>query len=425
MNEYKTKIPSLQKGGIFIYLLLEQMFERGDKMKDRIILHCDFNNFFASVSLLSNPTLYDMPVAVCGSVEARHGIVLAKNEIAKRFGVKTAEAIWEAKRKCPELVTLPPDYKKYHEYSRAAHKIYSRYTDLIEPFGIDECWLDVTGSTLLFGSGEQIAERIRKEIKRELGITVSVGVSFNKIFAKLGSDMKSPDAVTVISRENFKEKIWCLPVRDLLFVGKKTAEKLNQNGIFRVEDITKCDDDMLTRLLGKAGTQLKCYALGEDSSPVIPQSEDDIPKSIGRTITPPKDITSRDDVWKIYIAIAEEISEILHRKNLYAATIQVHTRDTNLKTKEYSHTLTAPLNTSILLAREAIKIFENNYNWDLPLRSVGFRVTNLKGDNVAFQQDIFGEQTLDERQEIIENSILNVRKKFGIDSLKRGTICDE
>ncbi len=394
-------------------------------MKDRIILHCDLNNFFASVSLLSNPTLYDMPVAVCGSVEARHGIVLAKNEIAKKFGVKTAEAIWEAKQKCPDLVTLPPDYKKYHEYSRAAQKIYARYTDLIEPFGIDECWLDVTGSTMLFGSGEQIAERIRADIKCELGITVSVGVSFNKIFAKLGSDMKKPDAITVISRENFKQKVWELPVSDLLFVGKSTAAKLNESGIFTVGDITKCDDAMLARLLGKAGAQLKCYALGEDNSPVTAPSDDDIPKSIGRTITPPKDITTPDAVWKIYIGIAEEISQILHEKNLYAATIQVHTRDTNLKTKEYSHTLTNPLNTSILLAREAMKIFEKNYNWGLPLRSVGFRVTNLKGDNIAFQQDVFGEETDNEKQEIIENSILDLRKKFGNQSLKRGTNCDD
>lgn len=394
-------------------------------MADRIILHCDLNNFFASVSLLSNPTLYDMPVAVCGSIEARHGIVLAKNEIAKKYGVKTAEAVWEAKQKCPDLVTLPPDYKKYHEYSRAAQKIYARYTDLIEPFGIDECWLDVTGSTLLFGSGEQIAERLRREVKRELGITISVGVSFNKVFAKLGSDMKKPDAVTVISRENYRQKVWPLPISDLLFVGKRTAEKLNQNGIFTVGDVTKCDDAMLERLLGKAGGQLKCYAMGNDNSPVVPPREDDVPKSIGRTVTPPQDITTPDGVWKIYIGIAEEISEILHAKGLYAATIQVHTRDKNLKTKEYSHTMTNPLNTSILLAREAMKIFEKNYNWDLPLRSVGFRVTNLKGDNVAFQTDIFGENNNDERAEKIENSILNVRKKFGNNSLKRGRNCDK
>ncbi len=394
-------------------------------MKERIILHCDLNNFFASVSLLSNPTLYDMPVAVCGSEQERHGIVLAKNEIAKKYGVKTAEAVWEAKRKCPDLITLPPDYKKYHEYSRLAQKIYARYTDLIEPFGIDECWLDVTGSTLLFGTGEEIADKIRCDIKRELGITISVGVSFNKVFAKLGSDMKKPDAITVISRDNFKQKVWPLAVSELLFVGKKTAEKLNQNGIFTVEDITKCDDEMLSRLLGKAGGQLKCYALGEDTSLVRPPCDDDAPKSIGRTITPPKDIKTRDEVWKIYIGIAEEISRILHEKNLYASTIQVHTRDTTLKTKEYSQTLDNPLNTSILLAREAIKIFEKNYNWNLPLRSVGFRVTNLKGDNVAFQQDLFGNCNDDQRQEKIENSILTVRKRFGNDSLKRGTNCDE
>lgn len=392
-------------------------------MQDRIILHCDLNNFFASVSLLSNPTLYDMPVAVCGSVEARHGIVLAKNEIAKKFGVKTAETVWEAKRKCKDLVTLAPDYKKYHEYSCAAQKIYQRYTDLVEPFGIDECWLDVTGSTMLFGSGEQIAERIRKEIKQELGITISVGVSFNKVFAKLGSDMKKPDAITVISRENFKQKVWHLPVSDLLFVGKSTADKLNASGIFTVGDITKCEDAMLTRLLGKNGIQLKTYALGEDNSPVTPVKEDDLPKSIGRSVTPPNDINTPEQVWKIYIGIAEEISEILHSKGLYAATIQVHTRDTNLKTKEFSRTLQNPINTSILIAKQGMQLFNEGYNWDLPLRSVGLRVMNLKGDNIAFQQSIFGSEKSEEQAEKIENSILEVRKKFGKQSLKRGTSC--
>lgn len=392
-------------------------------MQDRIILHCDLNNFFASVSLLSNPTLYDMPVAVCGSVEARHGIVLAKNEIAKKFGVKTAETVWEAKRKCKDLVTLAPDYKKYHEYSCAAQKIYQRYTDLVEPFGIDECWLDVTGSTMLFGSGEQIAERIRKEIKQELGITISVGVSFNKVFAKLGSDMKKPDAITVISRENFKQKVWHLPVSDLLFVGKSTADKLNASGIFTVGDITKCEDAMLTRLLGKNGIQLKTYALGEDNSPVTPVKEDDLPKSIGRSVTPPNDINTPEQVWKIYIGIAEEISEILHSKGIYAATIQVHTRDTNLKTKEFSRTLQNPINTSILIAKQGMQLFNEGYNWDLPLRSVGLRVMNLKGDNIAFQQSIFGSEKSEEQAEKIENSILEVRKKFGKQSLKRGTSC--
>lgn len=391
-------------------------------MSERIILHCDLNNFFASVSLLSNPTVKDLPVAVCGSVEKRHGIVLAKNEIAKKFGVKTAEAIWEAKGKCPDLVTLAPDYKKYNEYSLAARRIYERYTDIVEPFGIDECWLDVTGSTLLYGNGEEIAHKIRRDIKRELGITASVGVSFNKVFAKLGSDMKKPDAVTVISRENFKEKVWCLPVSDLLFVGASTAERLRANGVFTIGNLTRCDDAMLKRLLGKNGEALKRYALGEDTSPVTPPSENDLPKSIGRTITPDHDIKDRDEVWRIFLEISEEIAAQLRGRGLYASCIQVHTRDTSLTVKEFSHSLTTVLNTSILIAKQGMGIFDKNYKWNLPLRSVGLRVINLKKDNVAVQQDLFGGEESDMRQEMIEDSINDVRKKFGSESIKRGRI---
>lgn len=389
-------------------------------MGNRVILHCDLNNFFASVSLLSNVTLYNLPVAVCGSVEARHGIVLAKNEIAKSFGVKTAEAVWEAKRKCPDLVTLPPDYKKYNEYSLLARKIYERYTDLIEPFGIDECWLDVTGSTRVFGSGEEIAHRIKNEIKRELGITASVGVSFNKVFAKLGSDMKKPDAVTVISKENFREKVWPLPASDLLFIGKNTAEKLRSSGVFTIGDIALCDEKMLSRLLGKNGVMLKVYAMGEDISPVTPPREDDMPKSIGRSVTPSCDIKDREEVWKIFLEISEDISRQLHAKDLYATCIQVHTRDTSLNIKEFGKTFSTPSNISIILAKKALEIFEDNYKWSLPLRSVGFRVTGLKNDNIAIQQDIFGDINEDKKAELIEDSILTLRKKFGDDSIKRG-----
>lgn len=389
-------------------------------MSDKIILHCDLNNFFASVSLLSSPTLYDMPVAVCGSVEARHGIVLAKNEIAKKYGVKTAEAVWEAKRKCPNLITLPPDYEAYHKYSRAAREIYSRYTDLIEPFGIDECWLDVTGSTLLFGTGEQIADNIRKTVKKELGITISVGVSFNKIFAKLGSDMKKPDAVTVISKENFKEKVWGLPAGDLLFIGKRTSDKLKENGIFTIGDITLCEDSMLTRIFGKNGLLLKKYALGLDDSPVTPDYEEYKPKSVGRSTTPDHDICNRDEVWRIYLELAEEISDELRKKSLYATGIQVHTRDTALKVKETSHSIEAPVNSALLIARHGMELFDKTYKWNLPLRSVGLRAINLKGESVAVQADLFGEVNEDEKIEKIENSIYTVRDKFGKKSIKRG-----
>ncbi|MBO7520319.1 MAG: DNA polymerase IV [Clostridia bacterium] len=391
-------------------------------MAERIILHCDLNNFCASVSLLFNPTLYDMPVAVCGSVEARHGIVLAKNEIAKSYGVKTAEAVWEAKAKCKDLVILPPDYKKYQEYSLAAHKIYERYTDLIEPFGIDECWLDVTGSTLLFGGGEEIANRIRKDIKRELGITISVGVSFNKVFAKLGSDMKKPDAVTVISRENFKEKVWPLDAGDLLFIGRKTTQKLKENGIFKIGDIILCDDNMLIRLFGKNGLLLKKYAAGLDDSPVSPPDENYKPKSVGRSTTPDHDITDREEVWRIFLRLAEEISAELRRTGLYANGVQVHTRDNTLKTKEYSHSVDMPSNSALLIAKYGMELFDKSYKWNLPLRSVGLRAINLKGDCVSVQEDLFGHAAEADRQEKIEDSLFSVRGRFGKDSVKRGRI---
>lgn len=390
-------------------------------MKDRIILHCDLNNFFASVSLLFNPTLKDLPVAVCGDKENRHGIILAKNEIAKSYGVKTAEPIFEAQRKCPNLVMLPPSYDKYKEYSKKAYQIYQRYTDMIEPFGIDECWLDVTGSTVLFGSGKEIAYKIKEDIKNELGITASVGVSFNKIFAKLGSDMKKPDAVTVINRENFKEKIWCLPISDLLFVGKKTCEKLASNGIHTIGDVTFCDDSTLQRLLGKNGIELKNYALGNDFSPVCTPTNDDKPKSIGRSTTTAKDFTDNSQVWKAFLEFAEEICESLRKNKLFASGVQVHIRTASLKVSEFSHTGTTSTNVAITLAKWGFELFEKNYTFGEPLRSVGLRAIGLKNDHTANQLDIFGNTDDDIKLEKIEDSIYSVRQKFGNDSLKRGT----
>lgn len=387
---------------------------------DRIILHCDLNNFFASVSLLYNQTLINYPVAVCGSKENRHGIVLAKNELAKSYGVKTAEPIWQAKNKCPDLITIPPDYTKYEEFSLKAKQIYARYTDMIEPFGIDECWLDVTGSTLLFGSGEEIAERIRKEIKAELGITVSIGVSFNKVFAKLGSDMKKPDGITVISRENYKEKVWTQPVESLLFVGKNTCKKLNSSGIFTIGDVTLCDDKMLQHMLGKNGLELKKYALGEDSTVVRDMEEYIKPKSIGRSVTEGTDFTDNDSVWRTFIVLAEDIGARLKKHGLYAGGIQVHTRDTSLKVKEFSHSFETATDISIIIAERAMKLFKENYNWDLPLRSVGIRAISLKESLTGVQQDIFGNTAQNETTERIEDSIFSIREKFGENSIKRG-----
>ncbi len=391
-------------------------------MAERIILHCDLNNFFASVSLLYNPTLKELPIAVCGESENRHGIVLAKNEVAKKFGVKTAEAIFEAKRKCPDLVTLPPLYKEYEEYSHKAREIYSRYTDMVEPFGIDECWLDVTGSTVLFGNGEEIAHKIQKDIKRELGLTISVGVSFNKVFAKLGSDMKKPDAVTVISKQNFKQKVWALPISDLLFVGKSTTEKLKGIGITTIGDITMCDDKTLIRMLGKNGIALKQYALGEDNSPVVPYTAESKPKSVGKSTTTGKDFENNDEVWAAFLSFSENICETLRKHKLYATGVQVHIRTSSLAVREFSKTFTDGTNCAPILAKRGFELFKEHYNFAEPLRSVGIRAIGLKEEAEATQIDMFGEKDSNIKTEKVEDSLYKVRQKFGNQAVKRGRI---
>ncbi len=397
------------------------MFREGGvaKTEERVILHCDLNNFFASVSLLFNPTLRSVPVAVCGDKEQRHGIVLAKNEAAKRCGVKTAEAIFEARAKCPELVILPPMMDKYKEYSEKAHRIYEEYTDTIEPFGIDECWLDVTGSRLLFGSGEEIADKIRREIKQKLGITVSVGVSFNKVFAKLGSDMKKPDGITVISRENFREKIWRLPISDLLFVGRKTTDRLRSCGICTIGDAAVCSDEMLERLLGKNGLELKRYALGEDNSPVSRQHEKATPKSIGRSVTRQQDFKTPDEIWGMFLSLAREISDSLREQGLYAGGVQVHIRNAALSVKEFSRSYPDSVNGAKIIAERGMELLNEHFGFTEPLRSVGLRAINLRGYQTAIQEDIFGDSEKRETEEKIESSIYELRKKFGSTSITR------
>lgn len=389
------------------------------KTEERVILHCDLNNFFASVSLLFNPTLRSVPVAVCGDKEQRHGIVLAKNEAAKRCGVKTAEAIFEARAKCPELVILPPMMDKYKEYSEKAHRIYEEYTDMIEPFGIDECWLDVTGSRLLFGSGEEIADKIRREIKQKLGITVSVGVSFNKVFAKLGSDMKKPDGITVISRENFREKIWRLPISDLLFVGRKTTDRLRSCGICTIGDAAVCSDEMLERLLGKNGLELKRYALGEDNSPVSRQHEKATPKSIGCSVTRQQDFKTPDEIWGMFLSLAREISDSLREQGLYAGGVQVHIRNAALSVKEFSRSYPDSVNGAKIIAERGMELLNEHFGFTEPLRSVGLRAINLRGYQTAIQEDIFGDSEKRETEEKIESSIYELRKKFGSTSITR------
>lgn len=387
---------------------------------ERVILHCDLNNFFASVSLLYNQTLINMPVAVCGRKEDRHGIVLAKNEIAKKYGVKTAEPIWQAQRKCNELCILPPIYKEYEYYSNEVKKIYKRYTDCIEPFGIDECWLDVTGSTFLFGDGKTIGERIRKEVKEELGLTISVGVSFNKIFSKLGSDMKKPDALTEITRENFKEKVWSLNVEDLLFVGDKTAKKLRSMGLFKIGDIALCDRNLLKSIFGKNGEKLLTFVNGEENTPVISEQNAPLPQSIGRSQTTANDLETTQSVWLAFLNYSGEISEKLKENNLYAKGVQISLRTPDLKVKEYSCKLESPTDSQIVIAKKGMELYLKTK--PDTCRSVGIRAINLIEKIQAVQTNMFDENLYLQNQENIERSISEINKRFGKNSVTRASL---
>ena len=299
--------------------------------KDRVILHCDMNGFFASVELLSHPELREKPMAVCGDPDSRHGIILAKNEIAKKYGIVTAETIWQAKKKCPDLQLVPPHMADYKYYSQEINKIYQRFTDMVEPFSIDESWLDVTASQSLFGTGRQIADTIRQTIKNELALTLSAGVSFNKVFAKMGSEYKKPDATTEITRQNYKTLLWPLKADELFFVGKATAQKLTGAGILTIGDIACANPQMLKSLLGKSGTQLWEYANGMDQSPVALFSKEEEIKSIGNGTTFKRNLTSTDDILTAVTALSDTVSARLRKHHLKASGIKVDIKDPYFK----------------------------------------------------------------------------------------------
>ncbi|SDF29542.1 DNA polymerase IV [Sporolituus thermophilus] len=384
---------------------------------DRVILHVDLNNFYASVECLYRPELRDKPVAVCGDAEARHGIVLAKNYPAKAYGVKTGDVIWEAKQKCPGLVTVPADFGKYLRFSRLARAIYGDYTDQIESFGIDEAWLDVTGSVGLFGDGEAIAAAIRRRLREELGITASVGVSWNKVFAKLGSDRQKPDATTVITRENFREIVWPLPVEELLYVGRSTRRKLANRAIFTIGDLARRDAMDLRRLLGVWGETLWSFANGLDTSPVRHSGEESIVKSIGNSTTTVRDLVNIEDVKLIVYVLAESVAARLRRHGLKCTIVAISVRNTELYSFERQSKLGSPTFVAGDIAHKAVELFTANYRWEKPVRSLGVRAAGLVTASGNVQLDLFGPNKT--KVENLERAIDAIRRRFGHYSIQR------
>ena len=393
---------------------------------ERIIFHCDCNGFFASVELLSHPELRDKPVAVCGDPKSRHGIILAKNEPAKAFGVKTAETIWQAKKKCPDLVLLPSHHDLYREYSKKINAIYERFTDLVEPFGIDESWLDVTGTLHLFGGdGVALADRIRATVREELGLTISVGVSFNKIFAKLGSDYKKPDATTLITPENFHSIVWPLPVTDLLYVGRAAAKVLEQYGVRTIGQLAAFDRQALVNLLGKQGGQLWNYANGLENSPVAPAGQYTPPKSVGNGETFAHNLTQKDEVRQGVAMLADQVAVRLRKHHLKATTLQVTIRDPNFKDICRQRPLEAPTCTARELSKAALDILADSWKSGAPIRALTLTAQNLVPEGEAAEQlGLFQPDAPRRRDkaEKLERVMDDLRQKYGRSAVTTATL---
>lgn len=380
---------------------------------ERVILHSDINACYVSIELLEHPELRGRPVAVGGDVEARHGIILAKSEEAKRCGVKTGMVLWQARQLCPELIILRPHYEKYERYSRACRAIYSGYTDLQEPFGLDESWLDITGCHA-HKDGYLAAEDIRRRIRRELGLTVSVGVSWNKPFAKLGSDYRKPDAVTVFDRDNFRDVVWPLPVNALLFVGPASTRTLGAMGIRTIGELAGADPEALRLRMGKAGLTLYRYANGWDDSPV--RRFDCLPpaKSIGNSTTPPRDMVCDEDVRAVMLALAEEVGGRLREARLRTKLIEIAVRDAaDLRWTSHQAALDRPTDLTRELYARAMALFREIHAWPGPLRGLGLRTGALSPADAPEQTDLFTDYARLDGLRRIDAAVDAVRQKYG------------
>ena len=394
-----------------------------NQAQDRIIFHCDCNNFYASCECLEHPELKDVPLAVAGDPANRTGIVVAKNEIAKRYGVRTTDTVWAARKKCPDIVFVPPHRKLYAEISARVNAVYRQYTDFVEPASIDESYLDMTSAMAAFSlSPADFADHLRAQIRSEIGITISVGVSFNKIFAKLGSDYKKPDATTVISRENYREILWPLPVSDMMYVGKSAAALLRKKCIFTIGDLARMRREDLTDILGKSGQQLWIYANGLDDEPVRRFGEHSEIKSVSRGMTFRRNLVNEAEVRAGLAPLVDEVSSTLRRNKLCGSVVQIQIKTPALRTISRQVSLDHPTALQREILRVALNLVHEHWRIgaDNPIRALTVGVTHLvASDEVTEQLSLFDFEKdpanhLDRtRQENLESTLDALRKKHG------------
>ena len=385
---------------------------------DRTILHCDLNNFYASVEQKAHPEYDGMPLAVCGDPEARHGIVLAKNMLAKAAGVATGEAIWISRKKCPGIVFVPPHYDEYVRYSKQVFDIYTEFTDRVESFGLDECWLDVTGSLKLFGcDGKALADRIRETVKARTGLTISAGVSFTKVLAKLGSDLKKPDATVVLDREHYMDVIGDMPPSELIMIGGSTSKKLELLGIRTIRALAAADRTMLKEHFGVIADKLSDAARGIENDEVRLYYDKRVPKSVSHGTTTPRDMTTEEDVRIVVYALAELVAMRLRRYGLSAEGVGLSLREAaTLKHKSAQCTLSSPTSDAATIAERALALLPKLHSFPQPLRAVSVAATRLSDDSVT-QLSLFDSS---EEEKNLEKSIDDIRGKYGYKAVKRG-----
>lgn len=384
----------------------------------RVVLHSDLNNCYASIECMLHPELRGKYIAVCGSTEERHGIVLAKNQLAKQCGVKTGDVIWEAKQKCPNLTIVEPHMDQYLKFSKIVREIYLRYSPEVESFGIDESWVELTGLPLLQTySPVEIANEIRETVKAEVGLTVSVGVSFNKIFAKLGSDMKKPDAVTEITEENFREKVWPLPVSDLLYVGRATTEKLGRYGIRTIGQLAACDPELLEYRLGVNGLKIWSYANGLDQSRVMPCDFEPPIKSIGHGITCTRDLKNESEVQCVFLELSQEIGRKLRKHSLAATKVKICVRDNTLAYREYQGRLPFPTQSYTEIAATGSEIFKKKHVWNNDIRSLTISGIDLVPADTPVQIDFWTDFSKHRKRLALEATVDDIRRRFGVGSI--------
>ncbi|MBQ7323590.1 MAG: DNA polymerase IV [Clostridia bacterium] len=395
--------------------------------RERVILHSDLNNFFASVEIARNPALAGKPLIVCGDPKERHGIVLAKNEEAKKLGIKTAETVYSALKKCPDLQMVGSHFHDYSAYSKKVMEIYGRFTEKVEACSIDECALDMTESTQLFGSGREIAECIRETVKKELNLTVSIGVSFNKVFEKFSSELKKPDAVTEVSRQNYRQVVWPLPVSELLLVGRSTAETLHKIGVYTIGDLARADEELVIRFLGKRGRQVCVYARGEDEEPVHWEKKKEDVKSIGNSTTLPKDITNREEIKRWFYVLSESVAARLRDADVGRAnTVHIVVRNEHLEDTTCQKKV-APTALCGDIAKTAFELFCKHFPLGTKVRMLGITVSGFDHhiEQMSLDSLLSGESASYEKKERAENAIAKIREKYGYATVQRGVVLED